>query len=102
MKKTYILDVTVVVAVYHRKRLPHGQCTQSVKCRERGLFPDSRKRPLGQSAGGHDDPLPQLQKVNNEDDADDSTVPEDNGDDASTCEDSADKAADDGGDDKGA
>ncbi len=31
------------------------------------LFPDSRQRPLGQSAGGHNDPLPQLQRVNNKD-----------------------------------
>ncbi len=29
------------------------------------LFPDGRQRPLGQSAGGHNDPLPQLQQVNN-------------------------------------
>ncbi len=32
------------------------------------LFPDGRQRPLGQSAGGQNEPLPQLQRVNNEDD----------------------------------
>ena len=26
------------------------------------LFPDGRQRPLGQSAGGHNDTLPQLQQ----------------------------------------
>ena len=31
------------------------------------LFPDNRQQPLGQSAGGHNDPLPQLQQVNNKD-----------------------------------
>ncbi len=35
------------------------------------LFPDCRQQPLGQSAGGHNNPLPQLQQENN-DNADDS------------------------------
>ncbi len=45
------------------------------------LFPDDRQRPLGQSPGGHNDPLLPLQ-VNNDDDTDDS--------------DKVDNAADDG------
>ncbi len=36
------------------------------------LFPDGRQRPLGQSAGGHNDPLSQLQQVNNDNATDDS------------------------------
>ncbi len=41
------------------------------------LFPDGRQRPLGQSAGGHNNPLPPLQQENN-DNADDSEFDTDN------------------------
>ncbi len=40
------------------------------------LFPNGRQRPLGQSAGGHNDPLPPLQQEIN-DNADDSDFDED-------------------------
>ena len=42
------------------------------------LFPDGRQRPLGQSAGWHNDLLPQLQQENN-DNADDSEFTTDEG-----------------------
>ena len=59
------------------------------------LFPDSRQRPLGQSAGRHNDPLPQLQQENN-DNADDSEFATDEGettDNADTDEESAEDVA---------
>ena len=70
------------------------------------LFPDGRQQPLGQSAGGHNDPLPQLQQVNNdnadnskfatdENEAADDSDDEDNADaDKESSEDSSDKYAD--------
>ncbi len=54
------------------------------------LFPDGRQRPLGQSAGGHNDPLPPLQQ--NNDNTEDSEFATDEGeatDNADTNEESA-------------
>ncbi len=59
------------------------------------LFPDGRQRPLGRSAGGHNDPPPQLQQENN-DNADDSEFATDEGkatDNADTDKESAEDVA---------
>ncbi len=60
------------------------------------LFPNSRQRPLGQSAGGHNNLLPQLQQENN-DNADNSEFATDEGhttDNADTDEKSAEDVTD--------
>ncbi len=64
------------------------------------LFPDGRQRPLGQSAGGHNDPLPPLQQ--NNDNAEDSEFATDEGEtteNADTNEESADDDDADGSSD---
>ncbi len=57
----------LMVAVGLAKRPPYGNVRRVLNGVNEELFPDSRQRPLGQSAGGHNDPLPQLQQVSNED-----------------------------------